>query len=185
VPSPSRFTTRIFFLQLNPCGHSAYQSQSYFTTGGLPPISSSWRQAHGQRSFQLNSCSNSPYVTSSLTRNIVLMTAAPHYIAWVRTAQRTPPQQLPFLRACLLRLLPSSGCCMAASRLLPSNGSTCHNIYILIFSLHSLGLWDHLAVCMWVPLPKKNSWMPEPMFIKPDTYIMPPEAVPTPQAQIF
>jgi hypothetical protein len=48
------------------------QNQSYFTTGGLPPISSSWRQAleaHDQRFFsQLNYCGNSPYITSSLTR---------------------------------------------------------------------------------------------------------------------
>jgi hypothetical protein len=49
------------------------QSQSYSTTGGLLPISSSWRQAswdlrHSNFIFQLNTCGNSPYVTSSLTR---------------------------------------------------------------------------------------------------------------------
>jgi hypothetical protein len=47
-------------------------SQNYFTTGGLPPDSSSWRQAPwGSRSeivFQLKPCGHSPYVTSSLTR---------------------------------------------------------------------------------------------------------------------
>jgi hypothetical protein len=55
---------------INPYHQS--QSQSYFMTGGLPPISSSWRQAPWDTrleiSFpQLNSCGNSPYVTSSLT----------------------------------------------------------------------------------------------------------------------
>jgi hypothetical protein len=39
---------------------SSSQSQSYFTTGGLPPISSSWRQAHWDSRpdiiFQLNRC---------------------------------------------------------------------------------------------------------------------------------
>jgi hypothetical protein len=53
------------------------QSQCYFTTCGLPPISSSWRQAletHDRRSvFQLGPCSNSPYVTSFLTRRWVCL----------------------------------------------------------------------------------------------------------------
>jgi hypothetical protein len=52
------------------------QSQSYFTTGGLPPISSSCRQARwspGPEIFSLNSCGNSPYVTSSLTRRWVCL----------------------------------------------------------------------------------------------------------------
>jgi hypothetical protein len=48
------------------------QSQSYFTTGSLPPISSSWHQASwGSLQyffFRLNPCGHSPYVTSSLTR---------------------------------------------------------------------------------------------------------------------
>jgi hypothetical protein len=48
------------------------QSQSYFTTGNLPPITSSWRQApwdpRPEFIFQLNSCVNRYYVTSSLTR---------------------------------------------------------------------------------------------------------------------
>jgi hypothetical protein len=50
------------------------QNQSYFTTGGLPPISSSWRQAPwGPRPeifFQQISYDNSPYVTPSLTRRL-------------------------------------------------------------------------------------------------------------------
>jgi hypothetical protein len=50
------------------------QSQSYFMTGALPPISSSWRQAHLDSRpvfFQLNTCGHNPYVTSSLTRGWV------------------------------------------------------------------------------------------------------------------
>jgi hypothetical protein len=51
------------------------QSQSYFTTGDLPPISPSWRQAPWDSrpafSFQLNTCFHSPYVTSSLIRGWV------------------------------------------------------------------------------------------------------------------
>jgi hypothetical protein len=49
------------------------ESQSYFTAGGLPLISSSWRQVpSGSRPVipppGLNTCSQSPYATSSLTR---------------------------------------------------------------------------------------------------------------------
>jgi hypothetical protein len=51
------------------------QSQSYFTTGCLHPISSSWRQAPWDSRpaffFQLNTCFHSPYVTFSLTRGWV------------------------------------------------------------------------------------------------------------------
>jgi hypothetical protein len=52
------------------------QSQSYFTTGGLPPVSLSWRQAPWDSRpafffFQLNTCCHSPYVTSCLTRGWV------------------------------------------------------------------------------------------------------------------
>jgi hypothetical protein len=48
-------------------------SQSHLTTGGLPPISSSWRQAlwdsrHRNFIFQLNIFSYSPYVTYSIMR---------------------------------------------------------------------------------------------------------------------
>jgi hypothetical protein len=51
-------------------------SQSYFTTGCLPPISSSWRQASWDSGpviffLQLNTCGHSPYVTSSLARGWV------------------------------------------------------------------------------------------------------------------
>jgi hypothetical protein len=55
-----------------------YQSQSQicFTTGGLPPIRSSWRQPpsdsrHSNFIFQLNTCGYSSYVTSALRRGLV------------------------------------------------------------------------------------------------------------------
>jgi hypothetical protein len=54
---------------------SQIQSQSHFTTGGLPPISSSRRQAPLRLTtsifFRLNTCVHRPYVTSSLTRGRV------------------------------------------------------------------------------------------------------------------
>jgi hypothetical protein len=53
---------------------SQCQGQNYFTTVGLPPISSSWRKAPSDsRSeiFQLNSCGHSPHVICSLTREWV------------------------------------------------------------------------------------------------------------------
>jgi hypothetical protein len=51
--------------------------ESYFTTGGLPPVSWSWRQAPWDSRpdilfLQLSSCGNSPYVTISLTRSWVM-----------------------------------------------------------------------------------------------------------------
>jgi hypothetical protein len=53
----------------------SFQSQSYFTTVGLPPVSSSWRRASWLMTrnfiFQVNTCGYSPYVTSSLTRGLV------------------------------------------------------------------------------------------------------------------
>jgi hypothetical protein len=52
-------------------GFSHSQGQSHFTTGGLPPISSSWRQAPSVRPvffFQLANYGYSPYVTFSLAR---------------------------------------------------------------------------------------------------------------------
>jgi hypothetical protein len=53
------------------------QIQIYFTTSGLSPISSSWRQAPWDPRpdffFRVNSCGNSPYVTSSLTRRWVCL----------------------------------------------------------------------------------------------------------------
>jgi hypothetical protein len=53
------------------------QYLSHFTSSGLLPISSSWRQAlWDSRSvifFQLNACSYSPYVTSSVTKRCVCL----------------------------------------------------------------------------------------------------------------
>jgi hypothetical protein len=56
--------------------HSGCVSRSYFSTGGLPPISSSWatsplRLTTSNFIFQLNPCGCSPYVKSSLTRGWV------------------------------------------------------------------------------------------------------------------
>jgi hypothetical protein len=56
---------------------SVSQSQSYFMTGTIPPISSSWRRApwDSQQEFffspKLNTCGHSPYITSSLVRGSV------------------------------------------------------------------------------------------------------------------
>jgi hypothetical protein len=56
-------------------GWTILQSQSYFTTGGLPPISSSWHRTPWESSaeffFQLNTCGHCPCVTSTLTRGWV------------------------------------------------------------------------------------------------------------------
>jgi hypothetical protein len=69
---------------------SQSQNQSYFTTGGLLPVSSSWRQApwdsrHSNCTFQLNTCGYSPYVISSLTRGWVC-----RYISSGRTPRKAP-----------------------------------------------------------------------------------------------
>jgi hypothetical protein len=54
-------------------------SHSYFTTGDLPPISSSWRQAPSRHTtrvhffLQLNPSGHSSYVTSSLRRRWVCL----------------------------------------------------------------------------------------------------------------
>jgi hypothetical protein len=60
------------------------QSQSYFTTDGLPPITSSLRQAPLRLAtsnfiFQLNTCGYSPYVTSSLMRSWVCLFFTSHH----------------------------------------------------------------------------------------------------------
>jgi hypothetical protein len=60
------------------CLFSAATVQSYFTTGDLLPISSSWHQAPWGSlpedfSLQLNPCSQGPYVTSSLMRGWVCL----------------------------------------------------------------------------------------------------------------
>jgi hypothetical protein len=71
------------------------QSKSYFTTGGLPPISSSWRQApwdpRSEFFFQLNSCGNSPYATSCLTKHVGCcgIDTCPRDNGWSRWIQQT------------------------------------------------------------------------------------------------
>jgi hypothetical protein len=77
----------------------ATKSQTYFTTGGLPPISSSWRQAPwGPRPEfffpQLNSCSKSLCnILSDEKMGVSLMAGlratTPRYIVPARTAQKT------------------------------------------------------------------------------------------------
>jgi hypothetical protein len=65
-PTTRRVTVEVF----DPASsQSKTRNQSYFTTGGLRPINSSWR--HDSRlttRIFLNLCGNSPHVTSSLTR---------------------------------------------------------------------------------------------------------------------
>jgi hypothetical protein len=66
------------------------QSQGYFTTGSLPPISSAWYQVpdHDRRFFwQLNPWSHSSYVTSSLTRRWVCLLCI--CFAFVKCTYRT------------------------------------------------------------------------------------------------
>jgi hypothetical protein len=57
------------------CKQRQRDCKSYFTTGGLPPISSSWRQAPWDSRpsihFQLNTCCHNSYVISSVTRGWV------------------------------------------------------------------------------------------------------------------
>jgi hypothetical protein len=78
---------------LNLLGQSQRQSQSqsrsYFTTGGLPPISSSWRQTSWDSRpviyFQLYTCCRSPYAISPLMRGCIsnfqlLLTSPAHAI---------------------------------------------------------------------------------------------------------
>jgi hypothetical protein len=67
----------------NPCQS---QSQSYFMTGGLPPMSSPWRRTLWDSwpvmFFKLNICGHSTYVTSSLRRGLGLsftIAAGPHH----------------------------------------------------------------------------------------------------------
>jgi hypothetical protein len=69
--------------QLQSQSQNQSQSQSHFTTGGLLPIISSWRQpleTHDQRFFfRINPCGHTPYVTSPLTRRWVCL-------LWIRLA---------------------------------------------------------------------------------------------------
>jgi hypothetical protein len=73
------------------------RSQSFFTNGGLPPISSSWRQASWDSRpvifFHLNYCGYSPYVTSSLTKECVCREAVSvvYNCCWTSPAQSSGP----------------------------------------------------------------------------------------------
>jgi hypothetical protein len=67
---------KIGYAIFKPLMHNQNQSQSYFTTDRLLPISLSWRQAPWYSRpaifcFQLQSCGHSPNATSSLTRGWV------------------------------------------------------------------------------------------------------------------
>jgi hypothetical protein len=81
------------------CSRSQSQSQGYFTTGGLPLISSSCRQdplrPTTRMFFKLNPCSHSPYVTSSLTRRWVCLLW--RGFAFVKCTYRTYSVLLKFL----------------------------------------------------------------------------------------
>jgi hypothetical protein len=82
------------------------QSQSYFTTGSLPPISSSWSQAPWKPRpifFNWIPALIDFNVTSSLTRRWVFLFLAawdPRYILWGRTTQKTPLRLLFLLIHC-------------------------------------------------------------------------------------
>jgi hypothetical protein len=88
------------------------QSKSYFTTGGLPPVSSFWLRApwDSRPDFfsQLNTCCHSPYITSPLTRGWVchlelLLSLARAFILWSKVQWDSRPyftvsdSRLPFL----------------------------------------------------------------------------------------
>jgi hypothetical protein len=70
---------------------SQSESQSYFTTGGIPPINSSLRRtpwdSRPELFSQLNTCGHSPYITSSMTWGWVcnlqlLLALARRFILW-------------------------------------------------------------------------------------------------------
>jgi hypothetical protein len=83
-PARSAFTRRFLVTDSNivrlchyRLGHDPHYTQlevrNYFTNGGLPPISSSWRRVPcGSRPeicFQLHTCCRSPYITIPLRDN--------------------------------------------------------------------------------------------------------------------
>jgi hypothetical protein len=81
VTAHSDWTAAILSLTHQPANWPTHpptpQSQSYFTTGGLPPVSSPWcRVPWGswpEFFLQLNPCGYSSYVTYSLTRGLVYL----------------------------------------------------------------------------------------------------------------
>jgi hypothetical protein len=90
-----------------PSNGSGSQSQSYFTTDGLPPISSPWcLDPWGSRQMiflQLNLCGHSPYVTSSLIRGWVYLLLIG--FAFVKCTYRTYSLLLKFLHLHYIQVL--------------------------------------------------------------------------------
>jgi hypothetical protein len=77
VASPAGLMTIFFSLTALGAFRLPMQNRSYLTTGGLAPISSSWRQVPWDSRpeifvLQLNPWGHSPYVTSSLTKKMGL-----------------------------------------------------------------------------------------------------------------
>jgi hypothetical protein len=89
------------------------RSQSYFTTGGLPPISSSWRQAPwDSRSaffFQLNVCGHSPYVTSLKRGWVGSLQLLLALASEVISQTRVPRDSWPYFTVCFEYLPNTSG----------------------------------------------------------------------------
>jgi hypothetical protein len=86
------------------------QSQSYFMTGGLPPVSSSWMNR-----LAFVKCT---YHTYSIGLHVRGKTTSPRYVAPARTAHKT---SLPLFVFCRSRetnvsteLFPSNDCCTVA-----------------------------------------------------------------------
>jgi hypothetical protein len=120
------------------------KSQSYFTTGGLPPISSSWRRVpwNSLPEFffsQLNTCGHSP-CTSSLTRGCVchlqlLLAFASAFILGVRVPWDSLPYftlsdwRLPSLSPATTQDYDGEHCCLSVdkeTRSLPSRSPRIH-----------------------------------------------------------
>jgi hypothetical protein len=135
-----------------------YQSQIYFTTGGLPPISLSWRQpleTHNHRFFlQLNSCGDSPYVTSPLTIRLVCLLWI--CLAFVKCMYLT--------YSMLLRNSPfytthkSSVSTAFADQIMPILRILCYNGSLVIWTVVSLTtskFKDSYIFCVWLHFLKK------------------------------
>jgi hypothetical protein len=102
------------------------KSQSYFTTGGLPPISSSWHQAFwgsGPAFFfflQQNPYGHNPCVTSTLTRGWACLLWI--CLAFVNCTYRT--------YCMLLKIIPFT-------------------IYTSLLSVQALQCWSCLSCTIW------------------------------------
>jgi hypothetical protein len=114
------------------------QSQSYFTTVGLLPISSSWCQVPCDSSWaetflQLISWGHSPYVTSSLTRRWI----CPYEYAWpfVKFTYRT--------YSILLKILP---CALYTSPLSVQALQSRSCLSYVSYSTTAVGTWSFLVL---------------------------------------